>query len=116
MTEEEARKTLDDAKLIAKVTYISTKGKEDGKVVSQTPEENSYQAELSEIVIVVNKSSEETAGSSTGNEENNNGTTTKPATKKRKVTLEKLENLTLERYKKYEKIKESKQLAEEYLI
>ena len=88
MTEEEARKTLDDAKLIAKVTYISTKGKEDGKVVSQTPEENSYQAELSEIVIVVNKSSEETAGSSTENEENNNGTTTKPVTKKRKVTLD----------------------------
>ena len=32
------------------------------------------------------------------------------------LTPQKLENLTLERYKKYEKIKESEQLAEEYLL
>lgn len=85
-TEAEARKTLDDAKLIAKVTYIASKGKEDGVVVGQTPEGDSYQAELSEIVLVVNKLND-----NNGDNESNSGSTNDNenlGTKKRMITLD----------------------------
>ena len=54
-TESEARKILSDANLIPVVTYVSTATKEDGIVLSQTPEQDTYESELTEIVIVVNK-------------------------------------------------------------
>lgn len=90
-TEENARKTLDAVKLIPKVTYVSTKGKEDGVVLSQTPEEDTYQTELSEIVLVVNKlnngTTPSTSGESTGTKPSTNDDKTS-TTKKRKVTLD----------------------------
>lgn len=90
-TEENARKALDAVKLIPKVTYVSTKGKEDGVVLSQTPEEDTYQTELSEIVLVVNKlnngTTPSTSGESNGTKPSTNDDKTS-TTKKRKVTLD----------------------------
>ena len=98
-SETEARKLLDDAKLLANVTYVAKAGEADGVVVSQAPEEGSYQPELTEIVLVVNKvaNTAATSGETTGEdktEENGNsngsstlGTDYDPAAK-RKVVID----------------------------
>lgn len=54
-TESEARQILSDANLIPVVTYVSTASKEDGIVLSQTPEQDTYESELTEVVIVINR-------------------------------------------------------------
>ena len=53
-TEEEARKTLDTAKLLINVEYIKIKDKKDGIVVSQSPENGERISELSTVTIIVN--------------------------------------------------------------
>lgn len=86
-TEEEARKTLDAAKLLVNVEYIKIKDKKDGIVVSQSPENGERTSELSTVTIIVNKldgSSSETGDNDKSNPSENNQT----ATKKRKVTLD----------------------------
>lgn len=54
-TESEARQILSDANLIPVVTYVSTATKEDGIVLSQTPEQDIYESALTEVVIVINR-------------------------------------------------------------
>lgn len=86
-TEEEARKTLDTAKLLINVEYIKIKDKKDGIVVSQSPENGERISELSTVTIIVNKldgTSTETGNNDKPNPSENNQTTTK----KRKVTLD----------------------------
>ncbi len=86
-TEEEARKTLDAAKLLVNVEYIKIKDKKDGIVVSQSPENGERTSELSTVTIIVNKldgNSSETGDNDKSNPSENNQT----ATKKRKVTLD----------------------------
>ena len=89
-SETAARKTLDDAKLIPNVTYVTKAGEADGVVISQSPEQDSYQPELTEVVLVVNR-----APSTTNNEENDstsgnsgNTSTTEQPTAKRKVVID----------------------------
>lgn len=69
-TEEEARTMLTEANLIPVVTYVSTLAKEDNVVLSQTPEQDTYESELSEIVIVVNKLESTKPTQSSGDEKN----------------------------------------------
>ena len=86
-TEEEARKTLDTAKLLINVEYIKIKDKKDGIVVSQSPENGERISELSTVTIIVNKldgTSTETGNNDKPSPSENNQTTTK----KRKVTLD----------------------------
>lgn len=80
-SEEDAKKALDDVKLIASVTYVQKSSEKDGVVVSQAPEEGSYQAELSEIVLVVNKLP--TANTSSGETENGSKETNTPTPTKK---------------------------------
>ena len=90
-TEEDARKILDDLKLLPKVTYISSPNKENGVVISQTPEADTYQAELSDIVLVVNKLSTTTSGDTgnTGTENNKPPEPQQPVVNaKRRVTID----------------------------
>ena len=54
-TEQEARTILDESKLVAVVEYSSNTSLENGKIISQTPEAESFVSELSEITLVVNK-------------------------------------------------------------
>ena len=61
LTEEEARKQLDDSKLIATVRYDYNSSKKDGVVVEQVPAADAMVSELSEVAIVVNKYKDETA-------------------------------------------------------
>ena len=77
-TEEEARQILTDANLIPVITYVSTLSREDGIVLSQTPEQNTFESELTEIVVVVNKLSENSGNVTPSNSgdkqtENNDG-------------------------------------------
>ncbi|MBQ9280206.1 MAG: Stk1 family PASTA domain-containing Ser/Thr kinase [Clostridia bacterium] len=98
-SETEARKLLDDSKLIANVTYVAKAGEADGVVISQAPEEDSYQPELTEIVLVVNRlangttsgesnSGNDNANNPTGNESNNSGTPNGEPTAKRQVVID----------------------------
>ena len=66
-TEQEAREMIDEAKLVADVQYSSDTSRENGIVLSQTPEADSFSSELSQVQIVINKllSSEETPTPST---------------------------------------------------
>lgn len=97
LSEEKAREALDSVKLLPKVTYISSPSKENGTVISQTPEADTYQAELSEIVLVVNKLSNTETSGDAGNSENTSNTgneqtpseNNKPVTPaKRRVTID----------------------------
>lgn len=90
LAEAEAKKKLDDAKLLASITYVTKTGEKDGVVVSQAPEEGSYQAELSEIVLVVNKLSNTSAESGDGSNASETTTPTKPneSIAKRKVVID----------------------------
>ena len=54
-TEKEARSILDEVKLVAVVEYSSNTSLENGKIISQTPEAESFSSELTEVTIVVNK-------------------------------------------------------------
>lgn len=86
-TEDEARKTLDAAKLLINVEYIKIKDKKDGIVVSQSPENGERISELSTVTIIVNKldgTSSETGDNDKPDSSENNQTTAK----KRKVTLD----------------------------
>lgn len=54
-TEASASKKLTDSKLIPEVTTVSDSNKQDGIVISQTPNPDELLSELSTVVIVVNK-------------------------------------------------------------
>ncbi len=73
-SETEAKKLIDAAKLIANVSYVSSTVHEKGIVIGQTPEADSYKAELSEVVITVNKGEVDNKddNSQTGSEDSGN--------------------------------------------
>lgn len=81
-TEAEARQLLDTANLIIRVEYVKKSNAEDGKVVDQSIEADTFVSELTEIVIMVNDLD--------GNVENNTSTdnTTKPSTEGRTITID----------------------------
>lgn len=82
-TEAEARQLLDTANLIIRVEYVKKSNAEDGKVVDQSIEADTFVSELTEIVIMVNDLD--------GNVENNtstDNTTTKPSTEGRTITID----------------------------
>ncbi len=54
MTEDAARQKIDEAKLISKITYISTSSQKSG-VVEQRPEAGKKVSELTEIDLTINK-------------------------------------------------------------
>ncbi len=84
-TEEDARITLDAALLVPKVTYTESKTKKDGVVISQYPEKDTYQPQLTEVTLVVNRL---TGGGNTSSGDGTKPTTpTNPITK-RKVTID----------------------------
>lgn len=78
-TEEEARKILADANLLAEIFYPYTASKENGIVLSQTPEAGTYVSEMSEIIVAINKVESSTGisgdknNNANGNENSNNG-------------------------------------------
>ncbi len=85
-TEQEARDILDTSKLIAKVEYTKSPSKTDGIVLTQTPEENEYQTELSEVVIIVNRLTDEPVGEDKTDDEPSKPTLETAG--KRKVTID----------------------------
>ena len=58
-TEAKAKQKITDAKLLAEVTTINDPDKQDGIVISQTPNADELLSELSTVIIVVNKVPEE---------------------------------------------------------
>lgn len=90
-TEARATEILNKAKLLVKTQYVNIATKEDGIVISQAPEADVYQAELSEIVLVINKlSNKDDNTPSSGDEDktddkNNSGDN--PGSPKRIVTI-----------------------------
>lgn len=82
-TEAEARQLLDTANLIIRVEYVKKDTAEDGKVVDQSIEADTFVSELTEIVIMVNDLD--------GNVENNpsvDNPTTKPPASNRTITID----------------------------
>ena len=68
-TEEVARKKIIDANLVPSVQYIEDESKEEGVVISQTPESGISVSELTEVVIIINKI-DKTSENNPGSENN----------------------------------------------
>ncbi len=87
-TEAEARQLLDTANLLIRVEYVKKSNAENGKVVDQSIEADTFVSELTEIVIMVNDLDGETENNSNKDNTDNTDNTTKPSTSKRTITID----------------------------
>lgn len=81
--EDVAVKAIRDAKLVAEVTTVKDTSKDDGVVVSQSPDPDALRAELETVILVVNKLDDD----STNKEDENNTSNTPIVSGKRAINV-----------------------------